>query len=248
MMACRSKRTVNGISQKNMKFKQVLQPATLVRRYKRFLADVAFPDGETLTVHCPNSGSMLGCIDPGSQVLVSRSDNPSRKYPHTLEMIRVNGGWVGINTSLTNRIVREGFEKGVITEVGPVDAIKAEVKVSAGSRLDFLLASGSRRIYVEVKNCTLAEAGTAMFPDAVTVRGTKHLHELMRLAAAGNGAMVCFLVQRMDAERFAPARRIDPVYAETLAQALRQGVMVAAYQADVQPERIEIVRRLPVTL
>ncbi|HSR35539.1 MAG TPA: DNA/RNA nuclease SfsA [Desulfurivibrionaceae bacterium] len=224
-------------------------PGHLVRRYKRFLADVRLADGVTVTVHCPNSGSMQGCVAPESPVRLSQADNPNRKYPFTLEMIAVEGVWVGINTSLTNRLVREGLEEGVITDFVPVAKVHAEVKVSARSRLDFRLdLAGGRLVYLEVKNCTLAEKGVAMFPDAVTARGARHLEELMALAAQGHGAAVLFCVQRADAESFAPAAHIDPHYAMMLAKAARAGVQVAAWQAMVTPEAIAVSRPLPVLL
>lgn len=180
-------------------------------------------DGSLLTVHCPNSGSMAGCGVEGSPVLLSRSDNPRRKYAHTWEMVHVNGGWVGINTARTNHLVREAFADGVVGEIGPVDEIRAEVKVSDRSRLDFLLTRGERRIYVEVKNCTLVENGAAMFPDAVTSRGTKHLEELAVLHRQGFGAVIFFCVQRGDGAYFTPAAHIDPVYAETLRRVVAEG-------------------------
>lgn len=230
-----------------MRFKQRLVPGFLVRRYKRFLADVRLDDGQIVTVHCPNSGSMLGCLAPESPVFLSRADNPARKYPLTLEMIAVDGRWVGINTGLTNRLVREGLERGVIDDFGPVARIQAEVKVSARSRLDFCLELASGRlIYLEVKNCTLAENGVAMFPDAVTGRGARHLEELMALAGQGHGAAVLFCVQRGDAQTFAPAAHIDPHYAAMLQQAGKAGVQVLAWQAAVTPEAIAVSRRLPV--
>ena len=225
-----------------------MQSARLIRRYKRFLADVELPEGRVLTVHCPNSGSMLGCLLPGSPVRISQSDNVRRKYAYTLEMIMVNDVWVGINTSLTNHLVHEALDLGIISEIGVVDTIRPEVKVSDKSRLDFLLTKNGKKIYVEVKNCTLAENGTAMFPDAVTVRGTKHLRELLALRESGSEACVLFCVQRMDAKRFSPASHIDPLYAETLAAVKEQGVQVLAYQADVSPEQIKVVGSLPVML
>ncbi len=231
-----------------MKFKQTLQPGRLIRRYKRFLADVELPDGRTLTVHCPNSGSMRGCLLPGSPIRISRSDNVHRKYAYALEMIMVNDVWVGINTSLTNRLVHEAFELGIIREIGRVDGIRTEVKVSDKSRLDFLLMKNEKKIYVEVKNCTLAEGEVAMFPDAVTSRGTKHLHELLALKESGSEACVLFCVQRMDAKRFSPASHIDPKYAETLAAVKELGVLVLAYQADVSPDQIQIIGSLPVAI
>jgi sugar fermentation stimulation protein A len=231
-----------------MIFAQPLQAAILIKRYKRFLADVEAEDGRLLTIHCPNSGSMRGCSIPGSEVMISRSDNPKRKYPHTLEMVKVKMNWVGVNTALTNRIVAEAFARGVIAEIGTVDHIQREVKTSARTRLDFLLQQGARKIYVEVKNCTLVEEDVAMFPDAVTVRGTKHLRELLSLKQAGFEAAVLFCVQRQDAHSFAPARHIDPEYGDTLSLVHSRGVLVLAYEAEVTPRAIEIVGSLEVAV
>lgn len=231
-----------------MKFDEPLRAGTLLRRYKRFLADIELPDGAILTVHCPNSGSMLGCREPGSPVLISRSANKNRKYAHTLEMIRVGPTWVGINTSLTNHLVREAIEDGVIKEFAGIDLIRPEVKVSPKSRLDFLLMQGQDTIYLEVKNCTLAEDGAAMFPDAVTVRGTKHLQELVELRRQGHRAAVFFCVQREDVEFFRPAAGIDPLYAKTLQEVAGQGVEVLAYRAVLTPAEIRVVKQLPVRL
>ncbi len=225
-----------------------LEPAVFIRRYKRFLVDVELDDGSVLTVHCPNTGSMRGCLHPGNPVMLSRSDSPTRKYPHSLEMIQVEGYWVGINTIRTNHLVREAIENGVIDEFGEVDDIKAEVKVSEKSRLDFLLNRPNNQLYVEVKNCTLVEDGIAMFPDAVTKRGSKHLRELVSLKHRGYDAAVFFCVQRMDSHEFAPAAHIDSVYADTLAEAAEAGVMVVAYQASVGPEEIKITHALPVKI
>jgi len=222
------------------------QSGTLIRRYKRFLADIRLPDESTLTVHCPNSGSMLGCSTPGSAVVVSRSDNPRRKYAWTLEMVNEGGVWVGINTSMTNRLVEEALENQTIDDFGKIDSISREVKVSDHSRLDFLLQANGRTIYVEVKNCSLAENGAAMFPDAVTVRGTRHLLELDRLRGEGHAAALIFCVQRADAGQFLPAAAIDPLYAETLAAMHRRGLRVLAYRADVRPDRITISQKIPV--
>lgn len=228
-----------------MLFNQTLQPARLLRRYQRFLADVELPDGETLTVHCPNTGSMLGCSSPGSPVMISRSGNPKRKYPHTLEMVEVDGGWVGINTSRTNHLVREALESGLFPELEPFAEIRAEVKTGR-SRLDFLLKNGAESTYLEVKNCTLALEGGAGFPDAVTARGTKHLRELLSLREQGHRAALIFCVQLGKVSYFAPAAKIDPLYAETLAEAAREGVLILACRAEVSPGGITVNRRLPV--
>lgn len=231
-----------------MQFTEPLKPATLIRRYKRFLADLCLPDGRTRTVHCPNSGSMKTCSEPGSPVYYSRSPNPGRTYPHTLEMVASEGTWVGINTGRSNTIVAEALLRGSITEIAPVESLKKEVRTSTGNRLDLVAVSNSVDTYIEVKNCTYVEDRCALFPDAVTARGTKHLQELTRLAQAGRRAVIFFLVQRLDADRFAPAGNIDPLYAETLSTAQAQGVEVLAYQAAVSPTAIDIVRPLPLDL
>ena len=231
-----------------MRFPAKLEQATLLRRYKRFLADVRLPDSRELTIHCPNTGSMRSCSEPGSPVCFSTSDNPKRKYPHTLEMVWSGNTWIGVNTSRSNAIVAEALADGRIQGLQNFDILKREVKTSKGSRLDILLRSGKQKTYIEVKNCSLVENGCALFPDAVTVRGTKHLNELARLVKQGHSAVIFFLIQRGDADRFAPAAGIDPLYAETLSSVHGQGVKILAYRADVQPESIEIVKRLPVTL
>jgi len=223
------------------------QTGHLIKRYKRFLADVRLPDNTVMRVHCPKSGSMKGCSTPGSEVVISRSPNQKRKYAWTLEMVRENGFWIGVNTSLTNRLVEEGLASGVIDVFGNVDTVQREVKVSSSSRLDFLVRTdGGKRVYLEVKNCSLAEDGVALFPDAVTKRGTKHLHELDRLRGQGIETAVLFCVQRADASSFMPAESIDPQYAETLHRVHANGVMILAYQADVRPESVTIARRIPV--
>jgi sugar fermentation stimulation protein A len=231
-----------------MYFPAPLKPATLIRRYKRFLADIRLPDDTVLTVHCPNSGSMKTCSTPGNPVRYSTSDNPTRKYPQTLEMVHNGSAWVGINTARTNSIVAEGLESGVIEELWPVEALAREVKTSSDCRLDLLVEHGGRQVYIEVKNCTYADNGCALFPDAITARGTKHLLELARLVQEGRRGVIIWLVQRRDADRFAPAATIDPHYAETLAAVSRQGVELLAYQAAVTPESIDIVRSLPIIL
>ncbi|HIJ89741.1 MAG TPA: DNA/RNA nuclease SfsA [Deltaproteobacteria bacterium] len=231
-----------------MQFGQTLQAGKLVSRYKRFLADVRMDDGRMLTVHCPNSGSMSGCREPGSPVLISLADNPKRKYVHTLEMVRVDTTWVGVNTSRTNGLVAEAIGGGVVAELAGIETIRPEIKVSAESRLDFLLTRGDERIYVEVKNCSLAKDRAAMFPDAVTARGAKHLAELLALRQTGYRAVVFFCVQREDVDYFAPAAHIDPGYALALREVASHGVEVLAYGATLSPEAITVVRPLPVQL
>lgn len=231
-----------------MQFTTPLVQGTLVKRYKRFLADVRMENGEIITVHCPNTGTMLSCSAPDSRVCLSRSDNPKRKYPFTLEMVEDNSTWVGVNTMRTNKLVAEALEKGHISEFQDIKAIKTEIKTSDHTRLDLQVSHGDSSTFIEVKNCSLAVDRCAMFPDAVTTRGTKHLHELTRLIAEGLRACIFFLVQRMDADRFSPASHIDSVYGDALLQAAEAGVMVLVYQAEVSPAGIDIVRPLPYSL
>lgn len=227
-----------------MNFTTSLTPAILIRRYKRFLADVLLKDGSELTVHCPNSGSMRGCSAPGSLVYLSRSDNVKRKYPYTLEMVRKNSTWIGVNTSLTNKLVVEAIENEQINELLPFDSLKTEVKTSSDTRLDIMLTKGDSKTFIEIKNCSLAEKGCAMFPDATTKRGTKHLNELIKIVQNGNEGYIFFLVQRMDAVKFKPAAHIDALYSSTLTNAFEHGVKILVYQAEVTPEKISVVRPL----
>ncbi len=231
-----------------MQFATKLKQATLIRRYKRFLADVRCPDGSEMTIHCPNSGSMRSCSEPGSAICYSSSDNPKRKYPHTLEMVRVDGTWVGVNTSLANRIVAEALNSGGISEFKTFDSLSREVKTSEGNRLDLLLVSADQKIYIEIKSSTLVTDRCAQFPDAVTTRGTRHLEELVRLVDMGHTGVIFYLVQRDDADRFEPAAAIDPRYARTLVEAHEKGVRILVYQASVTPHSITIIRPLPCTL
>lgn len=233
-----------------MRFADPLVSARLVRRYKRFLADVTFDDGTTITVHCPNTGSMLGCHAPGSRVWLSRSDNPKRKYAYTWELVELDGGvLVGINTGRSNALVREAIESGVIDELGGYEEIRAEVAYgNEGSRADFLLTGDATDCYVEVKNVTAAvEDGVALFPDAVSARGTKHLRELMgAVRDSGKRAVLCFCVQRTDVNEVRPADDIDPTYGRTLREALAEGVEVLAYRATMHPEGVALAERVPV--
>jgi sugar fermentation stimulation protein A len=231
-----------------MQFTTPLIHGRLIKRYKRFLADIELENGDIITAHCPNTGTMLSCSTPGSPVALSVSDNSSRKYAHTLEMVQDNATWVGVNTAKTNALVGEAILTGKIKEFGVVKEIKREVKTSAHTRLDLQVCSEKEDIYIEVKNCSLAQDNCAMFPDAVTTRGTKHLNELMRLTKEGKKSCIFFLVQRMDADSFTPATHIDELYSRTLKEAKRNGVMVLAYQAEVTPTGIEVKRSLPLKL
>lgn len=226
-----------------------LTRGTLVRRYKRFLADVTLADGSTVTAHTANTGTMLGCSEPGRPVWLSRHDDkPDRKYPFTLEMIRMPGTLVGVNTGVPNKLVKAAVAAGNIAELPPPDEMAGEVR-RGESRLDVWLGyAGRADTLVEVKNCSLVEGGTAYFPDAVTARGARHLEELAKLAAAGERAVIFLLVQRGDAERFSPADHIDPVWGRTLRRVLAEGVEILAYRAAPTLTSVRIDRRLPVVL
>jgi len=231
-----------------MKFTKNLSTVTLLRRYQRFLADVIDADGQKFTVHCPNTGSMLGCREPGREAAISLSDNPARKYRHTLEMVRDKGVWVGVNTARANHLVAEALAAGAIEGFDASWRIRREVVVPGGSRLDFCLSRGAENVYLEVKNCSLAVAGRAFFPDAVSERGRRHLAALAKLKANGHGAIVFFLVQREDAFAFSPADHIDPDYGLALRQAAASGVRPMAYGCAVSPQGIEVRHPLPCLL
>ena len=232
-----------------MEFKTPLIEATLLRRYKRFLADVCLGDGELITVHTANTGSMLGCAEPGSRVWLSRSESTTRKYPYSWEITETAAGvLVGVNTALPNALVREAIESGVIGELQGYDSLRGEVSFgSERSRIDWLLENGGKAAcYVEVKNVTAAVADTAIFPDAVSARGAKHLRELMGVVAAGQRGVLCFCVQRGDVTAVRPADEIDAVYGKTLRDARQNGVEIVAYQAEVASTGIALRRPLPV--
>jgi sugar fermentation stimulation protein A len=238
----------------SMRFPQPLLEGVLVRRYKRFLADIRLEDGREITAHCPNSGSMKTVAIPGNRALVSPADNPKRKLKWTWEVAYVGDGSVPalVNTALPNRVVREGIELGLIPELAQYDAIRPEVPYGERSRIDLLLTGAGRPdTYVEVKNVTLLnddEPGMARFPDAVTTRGTRHLRELMGVVAAGGRGVLVFHTARGDAEQVRPADTIDPTYGETLREAHAAGVEILAYRVRVTPEEVTIERPLPVVL
>lgn len=236
-----------------MQFAPPLVPGALIRRYKRFLADVTLPDGRGVIATCPNTGSMLGCARPGSPVWLSVSNDPSRKHRYTWELVSVRSGegWilVGINTGLPNRIVREAIEAGAVPELAGYESIRGEVAFGEErSRVDLLLSSAGRPpCYVEVKNVTAAvEDGVALFPDAVSERGAKHLRELARIVSTGARAVQFYCVQRGDVREVRPADAIDPAYGKALREAIAQGVEVIAYRAEVTREGIRLDTRIPV--
>lgn len=219
----------------------------LLRRYQRFFADVELDDGEVVTAHTPNTGSMRQCAVPGLRVLVSRSADPKRKLRFTLELIEVNGHWVDTHTQRTNRLAEEGMRQGWIAELAGYE-VRREVPFGA-SRIDFALSRGAEQVLVEVKNVTLVKgAAVACFPDAVTLRGQKHLGELCAAVAQGWRAVILFLVQRGEAVAFGPADHIDPDYGRLLREAAHAGVEVLAYRTRATPESNRVEVRLPVLL
>lgn len=221
----------------------------LIRRYKRFLADIELETGKTVTAHCPNSGSMKGCAIPGSPVWLSESDNPKRKYKYTWELIKVPETLIGINTLVPNKLVKQAIENNLIDELSGYTRVKAEVKTSSHTRLDLLLEDEeNQKCYVEIKNCTLVEGGMAMFPDAVTTRGQKHLDELEHLVSQGHRGVIFYLIQRMDAKAFKPAEMIDKVYAETLKKVVKNGVEIITRDTRITTEVIRVGQALPVHL
>ena len=234
-----------------MQFLPPLQPATLIQRYKRFLADVVTPDGATLTLHCPNTGAMTGCATPGDTVWYSTSLNKTRKYPHTWEITQTVGGeYICVNTLRANQLVKEAISLDLIPELRGYNTLKSEVKYGAeGSRIDFMLQAEQRpECYIEVKSVTLADRDNGYFPDAVTLRGQKHLRELISVAATGKRAVLLFAVLHTAIGRFSPARHIDPKYAQLLNEAQKQGVEVLVYKAELSADNMTLKVALPATL
>ena len=233
----------------------------LLRRYKRFLADVERPDGTRVTVHCPNPGSMLGLQAPGSSVRCTTSDDPRRKLRHTLEMIRVGRIWVGLHTLRANQLAARALACGAVAGLGGYTRVQSEVAAGPGSRLDFALSGhpdDPRPAWVEVKSVTLHEnavnrkargvSATGLFPDAVSARGRRHMQTLARLRRSGARAVVLFVVQRADCDEVRPADEIDPAYGAALRDAARAGVEVLALRARVTARKIAMERMLPVLL
>ncbi|MEJ2656471.1 MAG: DNA/RNA nuclease SfsA [Desulfobacterales bacterium] len=226
-----------------------LIPGTLVKRYNRFIADITLTNGQTINAHCPNSGSMQACCEPGRPVYVSFHDHPKRKLKYTWELIEMPDSIVGINTQVPNRLVAKSIEAGLLPGLSGYDTISREVKTSDNTRLDILLKKGeNNRCYVEIKNCTLVTDGVACFPDAVTSRGLKHLVELESLVFEGFRCVIFYVIQRMDAKTFQPADHIDPAYGKELRRALEFGVEILVYDTQIDLESIRLNREIPHSL
>ena len=232
-----------------MKFDPPLLPVKFVRRYKRFFADIELDSGELVVAHCPNTGSMKTCLEPGSPAWVSPSDNPKRKLKFTWEIAQVGTAKIYVNPVAANAVVVEGIERGVVTELSGYSELKREVKYGQNSRIDVVLSSGKKRCYVEVKNVTLDVGGQrTTFPDSVSVRATKHVEELIRVKQSGDRAVLLFCVSRSNAISVGPADDIDPVYGEALRRAAKQGVELLAYRVSITPKRVLLKKSIPVIL
>ena len=227
-----------------MIFPAKLVHGKLIQRYKRFLADITLDNGDIITAHCTNSGSMKSCIEEGADVFLTYHNDPKRKTQYTWEMIRINDSWVGINTNNPNKIAFEEISKGNIAKLQGYTFVKPEVKWN-DSRFDIYAENEREKCFVEVKNVTLKEGDYALFPDAITTRGQKHLETLIKAKQEGYRAVMLYIIQRTDISVFAPAKNIDPVYAETLKKAIDHGVEVIPLMVNVSPERIDIVKEIP---
>ena len=222
---------------------------TLIKRYKRFMADVTLADGSVVTAHVANSGAMLGTSDPGMEVWLSPAASPTRKLAWSWELVRADGVLVGVNTAHPNAIVADAIVAGLIPELTGYASVRREVKYGKNSRIDILLEDPHRPpCYVEVKNVHLKVDDWAEFPDAVTDRGAKHLVELRHMVAEGARAVMVYLVQRQDCTAFRPAAQIDPVYARGLAQAIGDGVEAICYTCVMELDGINVGHKLPVVI
>lgn len=238
-----------------MEFIPALREGILLKRYKRFLADIETDDGSVLTLHCPNTGSMLNCCEPGWRVWFSTSDNPRRRYSSTWEMVENDSGeLIGINPGRANYLVEEALEAGIVRELRGYSNRRREVRFGEeNSRIDFLLerAEGNavRECYVEVKSVTLGlGGGQGVFPDAITTRGQKHLRELIEIKARGQRAVLLFCVQHSGIDEVAPADYIDADYGSLLRKAASVGVELFAYKVMLSPQEIKVAHRVPVKL
>jgi sugar fermentation stimulation protein A len=218
----------------------------LVKRYKRFFADVKLDNDEIVTAHCPNTGSMMGLLEEGNIVYLSKSDNKKRKLKFTLEIIKVKTAKIGVNTHRANRIVEEAIQNKKISALGKKYEFKREVKYGKNSRIDFLITNNkNEEIFLEVKNVTLSKVNSfAEFPDAVTERGSKHLLELIQVVKSNKRAVMLFLIQRDDCTKFKVAEDIDPVYKKNIMKAIKAGVEILCYNCSFQNNNIELDKKI----
>jgi len=232
-----------------MRFPEPPLEGRFLRRYKRFFADIELPGGEVVTAHCPNTGSLLGCLEQGAPAWLRDSKSETRKLRYTWQAVRVGGSWVNVDTSLPNRVVAEAVEAGNIPAFRGHRELRSEVPYGDSSRIDLLLTQADGTpCYIEVKSTTLREDGVALFPDAVTERGRKHLGELARLARKGVRAVQFYCVSRADVRAVQPADRIDREYGKALRRAIRAGVEVHAWSATTTPEEFTLTAEIPFEL
>lgn len=234
-----------------MKFDSPLIKASLIKRYKRFMVDARLENGEVVTAHCPNTGSMKGLLTEGADVWLSPANDPNRKLKFTLEIIQTPESLVGVHTGRPNKLVQQAIESGVLdAHFADRASLKPEQKYGQNSRIDLLIEEASgRKCFIEIKNVTLREGQAALFPDAVTARGAKHLAELTAEVGNGNRAVMFYLVQRQDCRTFSPAVDIDPHYANELKNAMKKGVEVMAYTCALDPTSgITLQKQLPVEI
>jgi sugar fermentation stimulation protein A len=231
-----------------VKWETSLLEGTILKRYKRFLADIILKN-ETLTVHVPNTGSMTSCWKEGWRCAVSKSNNPDRKLPYTLELTHNEISWIGVNTANANKLAKLWLHDNLIDDFSGYKKIISE-KTFGKSRIDFFLTDHFEKpdLYIEVKSVTLAEGSTALFPDAVSLRGQKHLEELMEIKKLGHRAAMLFIVQREDCSEFRPAYSIDPEYGKLLNQARTEGVEIICLQASLDLNGFKFKRNLPIIL
>lgn len=231
-----------------MKFEKPLIKAKILKRYKRFLSDIELDTGEVIIAHVPNTGRMTGCWGENWDAYLSFHDNPKRKLKYTLELTNNGDSFICVNTHLTNKIAKEALENNLIKELSMYSGIKSEEKI-LDSRLDFYLTQeGHPDAYVEVKNVTLVDDNLAQFPDAVTTRGQKHLQDLIKIKSMGHRAVMLYIINREDANRFTSADEIDPKYAALLREAKACGVEILAYQTKINSKEITVEKAVSITL
>ncbi|TLX71152.1 DNA/RNA nuclease SfsA [Labilibacter sediminis] len=230
-----------------MQFKNKLIAGKLIKRYKRFLTDVELEDGSIVVAHCTNSGSMKSCIEEGASVYLSPTTDPKRKTKFTWEMIYINQHWIGINTMIPNRLVYDAIVAKQIPQLNMYTNVKREVKFE-DSRFDVFAENNTEKCFIEVKNVTMKVGDNALFPDAKTTRGLKHLKTLIEVKKAGMRAMMFYVIQRQDIKVFGAAKDIDPDYAQGLKEAYKNGVEIIPYIADVKPTGIELLKEIPFEL
>ena len=227
-----------------MKFQNRLIPGLLIKRYKRFFVDVKV-NNQTITAHCPNTGSMFGLLNKGNKVWISKSNNPKRKLKYTLEIIEVNNSKIGVNTQFTNKIVSHALQNKLIKEFNQIKEIKSETKFGKNTRFDFFILNKKDKIFLEVKNVTLSRInGQAEFPDAITTRGLKHIGELMVASKQGYKVYILFVIQRNDCKSFSIAKDIDPDYADALGKAVKNKLNILCYDCKFSSKGIKLNKKI----